>query len=38
MERKIDKKSFASEIKISELVALNFLSIEEKTCHRETIS
>ena len=38
MQRKIEKKSFVSEIIVSELVALNFLSKEENTSHRQSMS
>ena len=37
MERKIEKKSFVSEILVSELVAFNRLYKEENTCHRESM-
>ena len=33
MQRKIEKKSFVSEVIVSELVALNSLYIEDNTCH-----
>ena len=36
MQKKIDKKSFVSEIIVSELVTLNRLYIEENTCHRQS--
>ena len=35
MQRQFEKKSFVSEIKVSELVALNCLYKEENTCHRQ---
>ena len=38
MQRKIKKKSFVSEIIVSELVALNFLYKEENTSHRQSMS
>ena len=36
MQIKIDKKSFVSEIILSELVTLNRLSMEENTCHHQS--
>ena len=38
MQRKIAKKSFVSEIIVSELVALNFQYKEENTSHRQSMS
>ena len=38
MQRKIEKKSFVSEIIVSQLVALNFLYKEENISHRQSIS
>ena len=35
MQKKIQKKSFVSEIIVCELVALNCLYKEEDTCHRQ---
>ena len=37
MERKIEKKSFVSEIIVFELVALNCLYKEENTCQRQSM-
>ena len=37
MQRKIEKKSFVSEILVSELVALNCLYKEDNTCHRKSM-
>ena len=38
MQRESDKKTFVSEIIVSELVALNFLHKEENTSHRQSMS
>ena len=38
MQRESDKKTFVSEIIVSELVALNFLYKEENTSHRQSMS
>ena len=38
MQLKIEKKSFVSEIIVSQLVALNFLYKEENTSHRQSMS
>ena len=38
MQRKIQKKSFLSQIIVSEKVALNSLYKEDKTCHRRSMS
>ena len=37
MQRKNEKKSFVSEISVSELVALYWLHKEENTCHRQSV-
>ena len=37
MQGKNEKKSFVSEISVSELVALNCLYKEENTCHRQSV-
>ena len=37
MQRKTEKKSFVSEIMVSELLALNSLYKEDNTCHRRSI-
>ena len=37
MQSQIGKKSFVSEIIVSELVALNCLHKEENTCHRQSV-
>ena len=37
MERKIEKRSFLSEIIVSELVVLNCLYKEENTFHRQSM-
>ena len=37
MHRKNGKKSFVSEISVSELVPLNWLNKEENTCHRQSV-
>ena len=37
MQRKIDQKSFVSDIIVSELVALNGLYEEGNTCHRQSM-
>ena len=37
MQRKVQKKSFVSEIILSELVALNCLYKEGNTCHRQAM-
>ena len=37
MQGKNEKKSFVSEIIVSELVALNCLYEEENTCHRQSM-
>ena len=37
MQRKMEKKSFLSEIIVSELVASNCLYKEEKTCHCQSM-
>ena len=38
MQREVEKRSFVSEIIVSELVALNFLYKEENTYHRQSMS
>ena len=38
MQRKSEKKSFVSELIVSELVALNFPYKEENTSHRQSMS
>ena len=38
MQGKIEKKSFGSEILVSELVALNCLYKEDNTSHRQSMS
>ena len=38
MQTKSDKKTFVSEIIVSELVALNFLYKEENTSYRQSMS
>ena len=38
MQRKIEKKSFVSEIIVSELVALNCVYKEDNTSHRQSMS
>ena len=38
MQRKIEKKSFVSEILVSELVALNWLYKEDNTSIRQSMS
>ena len=38
MQKKIDKKSFVSELIVCEWVALNFLYKEENTSHRQPMS
>ena len=37
MQRKIEKKSFLSEIIVSEYVVLNSLYKEDNTCHRQSM-
>ena len=37
MQRKIQKKSFVSEIIVSELLPLNSLYKENNTCHRRSV-
>ena len=37
MQRKIQKKSFVSQIIVSELVALNILYKEDNNCHRRSM-
>ena len=37
MQRKTAKKSFVSEIIVSELVVLNCLYKEDNTCHRQSM-
>ena len=38
MQRKSEKKTFVSQVIVSELVALNFLYKEENTSHRQSMS
>ena len=38
MQRKSEKKTFVSQVKVSELVALNFFYKEENTSHRQSMS
>ena len=38
MQRKGEKKTFVSQVIVSELVALNFLYKEENTSHRQSMS
>ena len=38
MQRKTEKKTFVSQVILSELVALNFLYKEENTSHRQSMS
>ena len=38
MQRKKEKKTFVSQVIVSELVALNFLYKEENTSHRQSMS
>ena len=37
MQKKSQKESFASEIIVSELVALNCVYYDENTCHRQSM-